>query len=78
VALTWNPSASVVVGYNIYRGTQSGGPYTELNSSPVFVDAYTDNSVLAGQTYFYVVTGVDASGIESGFSNEAQTTVPSS
>ena len=78
VALIWNPSSSVVVGYNVYRSTYSGGPYTELNSSPVLVDTYTDNTVPAGQTYFYVVTAVDASGAESGFSNEAQATVPSS
>jgi hypothetical protein len=78
VALTWNPSTSVVVGYNVYRSTQSGGPYTELNSSPVLVDTYTDNTVLAGQTYFYVLTAVDAGGVESGFSNEVQATVPSS
>jgi hypothetical protein len=78
VALTWNPSTSVVVGYNVYRSTQSGGPYTELNSSPVLVDTYTDKTVLASQTYFYVLTAVDAGGVESGFSNEVQATVPSS
>jgi hypothetical protein len=78
VALTWNPSTSVVVGYNVYRSTQSGGPYTELNSSLVLVDTYTDNTVLASQTYFYVLTAVDAGRVESGFSNEVQATVPSS
>ena len=78
VALTWNPSTSVVVGYESTAARSRAGPYTELNSSPVFVDTYTDNTVLAGQTYFYVVTAVDAGGVESGFSNEAQATVPSS
>src|SRR5713226_5765487 len=49
--LNWNPSTSVVVGYNVYRGTQSGGPYTKLNSALVSETTYTDVSVLAGQTY---------------------------
>src|SRR5947209_8157834 len=49
--LSWNPSASGTVSYNVYRGTQSGGPYQKLNSSPVSTTTYTDNSVLAGQTY---------------------------
>jgi len=78
VTLTWSPSTSVVVGYNVYRSTQSGGPYSKLNSSPVSVVTYTDNTTLGGQTYFYVATGVNASGVESGFSNEAQATIPSS
>src|SRR5260370_35062886 len=35
VDLSWDPSPSSVIGYNIYRGTRSGGPYPlKLNSSP--------------------------------------------
>ena len=29
VALSWNPSASSVVGYNVYRGITTGGPVFE-------------------------------------------------
>src|SRR3989449_112990 len=50
--LSWNPSLSAVVSYNIYRGTQSGGSYQKLNSLPAPTTTYTDNSVLAGQHYF--------------------------
>ena len=75
--LSWNPSASVVVGYNVYRATQPGGPYTELGSSPVSVNTYADSSVLAGQRYFYVVTAVDSTNVESVYSNEVSTTIPS-
>ena len=75
--LNWHPSASTVVGYNIYRGTQTGGPHTKLNASPVSATTYTDNSVLAGQTYFYVVTAVDSSNVESVHSNEVSATIPS-
>jgi fibronectin type 3 domain-containing protein len=54
-----------VSGYNIYRGTQSGGPYTKLNSSLLALTAYTDKTVQAGQIYFYVATTVDSNNKES-------------
>ncbi len=76
VSLAWDPSTSVVVGYNAYRGGQAGGPYTKLNSSPIAGTTYTDNTVQAGQTYFYVATAVDLRGIESVFSNEAMAVIP--
>src|SRR5437899_3051227 len=75
--LSWNPSPSETVSYNVYRGTQSGGPYQKLNSSPVSTTTYTDNSVLAGQTYFYLVTAVDSRNMESVHSNEVSATIPS-
>ena len=74
--MNWVASTSVVVGYNVYRTTQAGGPYTKLNSSPIGPTSYTDTTAQAGQTYFYVVTGVDANGVESGVSNQAQAVVP--
>jgi len=76
VSLSWTGSTSTVVGYNVYRGTQSGGPYVGLNGSPNATTAYTDNSVQAGQTYYYVVTAVDSAGTESVYSNQAQAVVP--
>src|SRR2546425_10544793 len=75
--LSWNPSPSGTVSYNVYRGTQSGGSYQKLNSSPVSTTTYTDNSVLAGRTYFYVVTAVDSRNVESVHSNEVSTTIAS-
>ena len=77
VALSWNPSTSSVVGYNVYRGTQSGGPYTKLNSSLEPATAYTDASVASGTTYYYVATAVDSNNVESSFSNQAVAQVPS-
>lgn len=74
--LNWTASTSVVVGYNVYRAAVSGGPYSKLNASLVTAETYVDSSVLAGQTYFYVVTAVDSSGVESVFSNEATATIP--
>lgn len=76
VALTWDPSTSSVVGYNVYRGTQSGGPYSKRNSALLSGTNYDDNSVQSGRNYFYVSTAVDASNNESGFSNEATAAIP--
>ncbi|MGH9400513.1 MAG: choice-of-anchor D domain-containing protein [Terriglobia bacterium] len=78
VTLTWGASTSSnITGYNVYRGTVAGGSYTKLNSSPKTGTAYTDTTVDAGQTYYYVTTAVDSQGIESGDSNQATATIPS-
>lgn len=76
VSLSWTASTSTVVGYKVYRATQSGGPYAVLNSSPDPSTTYTDSNVQAGSTYYYVVTAVDSSGTESAYSNQAQAVVP--
>jgi hypothetical protein len=72
----WVASTSAVSGYNIYRGSMSGGPYTKLNNSLINALTYTDTTVVSGQTYFYVTTSVDGSGNESAFSNEVKATIP--
>ncbi len=74
--LNWTASTSVVVGYKIYRGTTSAGPYTLLNSSPNASTTFTDLSVVSGQMYYYVVTAVDSSNVESVYSNQVQAIIP--
>jgi len=76
VTLTWTASTSTVSGYNVYRSTVSGGPYTKLNSTLVAATTYTDTTVQSGQTYFYVATAVDSSAVESADSTEVSATVP--
>lgn len=76
VALKWAPSASAVIGYFVYRGTVSGGPYAKLNPSIDGTASYTDSNVSGGTTYYYVVTSVDSSNVESAFSNQASVDVP--
>lgn len=76
VGLSWNASASQVVGYNIYRGTTSGGPYTRLNPSLLSATNYTDSSVDSGTTYYYVATAMDSSNVESQYSNQASAAIP--
>jgi hypothetical protein len=76
VSLTWSPSTSNVAGYNVYRGTASGGPYSKLNGSAVVTTSYSDTSVKSGSTYFYVTTAVNSAGAESTKSNEVRTVIP--
>jgi fibronectin type 3 domain-containing protein len=76
VLLHWAASQSAVAGYNVYRATKSGGPYTKLTSTPVPAIQYTDTAVEAGQTYFYAVTAVDAHQVEGAKSTEIRATVP--
>jgi hypothetical protein len=76
VDMSWNASQSQgVVGYNIYRRTPSGSYGSPINGALDANTTYTDNTVAAGQTYFYVAKAVDGDNIESGPSNEVQATV---
>jgi hypothetical protein len=79
VALAWDASkSSGVVGYNVYRATVSGGPYTKLTPSAIPETQYTDTTVQAGHVYYYVVTSVDSSGVQSSYSNQVTVTIPTS
>ena len=77
VDLSWDPSPSSVIGYNIYRGTAPGGPYPlKLTSSPQPGASFSDNTVLSGTTYYYVATSVDANSVESSYSNQLTMVIP--
>lgn len=77
VTLNWTGSTSSnVVGYNVYRGTTTGGPYAKVTSASIAGLGYTDNNVLAGQTYYYVATAVDSNNNESAYSTEAKAAIP--
>jgi hypothetical protein len=75
VTLNWDaPSGGgQVTGYNVYRGTTSGGETFLISVGNVLT--YQDNTVSAGQTYYYEVAATGPGG-QSGFSNEAMATVP--
>jgi len=76
VTLTWNASTSTVSGYNVYRSSVSGGPYTKMNSGLITSTTYLDSAVTSGQTYYYVVTSVNSSNVESANSAEVSAIVP--
>jgi|HubBroStandDraft_1064217.scaffolds.fasta_scaffold37186_2 hypothetical protein len=67
VNLMWNASPDVT-GYNVYRSTSASGSYSKINPSLDPNTAYTDTSVVAGNTYYYAATSVNASGQESSLS----------
>jgi len=76
VLLTWTANtAATVAGYNIYRGSAPGS-YTKVNLVLASGASYTDATVEAGKTYYYVATTVDTSQAESGYSDMAFALVP--
>lgn len=78
VGLSWSPSNSQnIVGYDIFRSQVPGGPYNQLNSSLIPSTAYTDSTVLAGQTYYYVTTAVNSGNVQSAYSDQAEALIPS-
>lgn len=87
VSLAWQQPAAVagvtITGYNIYRQDAAAGcsgsvaGKTQVGStSGAASTAYTDNTVMGGTTYCFVVTAVSSGG-ESPASNEVQAQVPS-
>jgi hypothetical protein len=77
VNLGWNASTSQnIIGYNIYRGTVSGGPYSRMNSTPDPNLTYTDTTVSGGTVYYYVTTAVNSNNQESGYSSEIPAVIP--
>ena len=76
VSLSWTPGSSTYSGFNVYRGTSSGGPYTRVDTSMVSSTSYLDAGVSSGQTYYYVATELDTTGTESGYSTEVSAVIP--
>ena len=67
VSLTWNYN-SEATGYNVYRSTTENGKYSKINATLDANTAYTDSTVVSGQTYYYAATSVNSSGQESALS----------
>jgi Abnormal spindle-like microcephaly-assoc'd, ASPM-SPD-2-Hydin len=77
VSLSWTPSPSEVIGYNVYRGTAPGGPYpSKLTPTPQSTTTLVDNTVVGGTTYYYVATSVDNNSVESVYSDQIVAAVP--
>jgi hypothetical protein len=77
VQLSWKASTSKhLAGYNVYRGTRSGGPYKKINDSLDPSTKYTDLHVVAGYKYYYVARAVNLKGQESKYSKQVEATIP--
>jgi hypothetical protein len=74
------PSPNDLKEWRIYSATQSGGPYTLMATVP-YVSPQTTYTSAQQMTspdgrrvqYFFVLTAVDTSGNQSGYSNEVNT-----
>lgn len=73
VSMHWD-HASVNDTYVVYRSVPPDTPAIPLATTST--KTYVDKQVVAGATYTYRVTARDASGVESGPSNEVSFTVP--
>lgn len=78
VTVSWTDSTSAGVSYNIYLGTSSTVPcpaspasLTLLGSAPSGATSFADSNRAVGNVDCYVVTSLNASGIESVLSNVA-------
>jgi hypothetical protein len=76
VGWTFAQGTDIATGFNVYRATVSGGPYTKQTATPLplLTTTYVDTTGVGGTKYFYVVTSIDAQGNESVNSNEASAT----
>jgi hypothetical protein len=74
--LTWTATPDTyATGYQVWRSTTSGSGYAQVASvTPRTTTTWTDTTVAALTTYFYVVRAV-ANSWTSGFSNEVSATV---
>jgi hypothetical protein len=79
VTLAWDPSPSsclAKLGYNLYRREKSGSYSAQpVNKELIKEPTYTDTSVLAGKTYYYVVK-TKCGDTESEPSNEMAVDIP--
>ena len=71
VLLSWNANTeNDLAGYDLFRATTSGGPYTQINAALIVDTMYIDTTVDNGTTYFYVLEAIDSTGNMSTSSNE--------
>lgn len=70
VVLTWSAADGNASSYNVKRGDVAGGPYKDIATNLTSGTTYTDVNVVPGKTYYYVVTAVNASGVQSYESTE--------
>ena len=74
VVLNWNASPGATT-YRVKRGTETGGPYTQVATPTGTTD--NDTALANGTTYYYVVSAVNSAG-ESANSGQVSATPASS
>lgn len=69
VQLTWTSQADAT-GYNVYRTETPHAGYVKINDAPVAAPAFTDDDLGTDPEFYYVVTAVGPTGLESNRSIE--------
>ena len=64
VSLSWTASSGLsgATNYSVKRSTTSGSGYLTIGTTTAPTVAYADSTTISGTTYYYVVSGVNASG----------------
>ena len=65
VQLSWVKNSAQTnnnTGFEVYRATQSGGPYTYLATTPSDTTNYLDQNLQSNNTYYYIVRSINANG----------------
>src|ERR1035437_5954029 len=73
IAWTYTQGTDLATGFNVYRATVTGGPYTKISTTVLAVTTlqFTDTVGVGGTKYFYVVDAQDSAGNHSPYSGEA-------
>jgi hypothetical protein len=71
IILHWKPTNNAFVrGFNIYRSDTTGSQYQKITTTPVSGSVYHDPAAEPNKQYYYVLTTVNDSLNESGYSEE--------
>jgi hypothetical protein len=70
INLSWTDNSSNETGFKVERKMGAGGTYAQIAAPGVNATSYQDMSVSCGTQYYYRVRATN-SGIDSGYSNEA-------
>jgi large repetitive protein len=79
IQLDWsdNPNAAFnETGFEIYRATAHGGPYTYVGVTGADVLTYLDQNLPSGKTFYYIVRAINNTSAAPTNSNEASATTP--
>ncbi|HYE56320.1 MAG TPA: fibronectin type III domain-containing protein [Chitinophagaceae bacterium] len=77
IQLDWsdNPGPAFdETGFEIYRATTSGGPYTYAGMAAANVLTFVDQNLASGKTYYYIVRAVNNTSAAAANSNQASAT----
>ena len=75
VTLAWNPNPEPnLAGYNLYYGTTPGSYAHRVPLGSI--TTHTVSNLAPGMSYYFVVTAINVTGLESDPSNEITVTVP--